>query len=95
VKIFSAVLVAITLFAAPPASAEALNLSEVKCKDFLDGGREKMSLILMWLAGFYTDEDDPPIVDFDKMKAYTEKLSTFCMQNPTFGLMTAAEEIMK
>jgi len=37
----------------------------------------------MWLACFYTDEDDPPIVYFDKMKSDAQKLGDYCAKNPT------------
>jgi acid stress chaperone HdeB len=90
-----AVLLAASLFAAAPVQAQKLDLSTVTCKQFLESGRETISLILMWLAGFYTDEDDPPIVDFDKMKTDAEKLGAYCEQNPTTGLITAVEQVLQ
>jgi len=92
VKLFSAILVAASLAAAAPASAQKLDLSTVTCKQFLESGQQTISLVLMWLAGFYTDEDDPPIVDFDKMKSNATKLGEHCRKNPTANLITAYEE---
>jgi acid stress chaperone HdeB len=94
VKILSAVLVAASLAVAAPAQAQKLDLSTVTCKQFLESGKENISLILMWLAGYYSDEDDPPIVDFDKMKTDAEKLGEYCGKNPTMGVITAAEEVL-
>jgi acid stress chaperone HdeB len=48
----------------------------------------------MWLDGYYTDEEDPAVVDFDKLKGKAEKLGAYCAANPKMGLMTAAENVM-
>jgi len=94
VKTLSAVLVAASLLAAAPAQAQKLDLSTVTCKQFLASGKENISLILMWFAGFYTDADDPPIVDFDKMKTDAQKLGDYCGKNPETGLITAVEQAL-
>jgi acid stress chaperone HdeB len=94
VKTLSAVLVSVSLFAAAPAQAQKLDLSTVTCKQFVESSKETISLIMMWLAGFYTDEDDPPIVDFDKVRADTQKLTEYCGKNPTTGLITAVEQAL-
>jgi acid stress chaperone HdeB len=78
-----------------PASTQVLDLSTIKCKDFLDSSKETIGHILMWLDGYFTGEDDPAIVDFDKMKGKGEKLGEYCAKNPTHGLLTAAEEVME
>src|SRR5687767_2252026 len=66
-KLLAAAIV-LALALATPASAQKLDLSTVSCKQFLESGKENIAFILMWLHGYWTDEDDPPIVDFDKMK---------------------------
>jgi acid stress chaperone HdeB len=48
----------------------------------------------MWLAGYYSDEDAPPIVDFDKMKTDSEKLGEYCAKHPDDSIITAAEEVV-
>jgi acid stress chaperone HdeB len=48
----------------------------------------------MWLDGYFTGEDDPAVVDFDKMKQKGVKLGEYCAKNPTHGLLTAAEDVM-
>ena len=100
VKIASAFLFSISLAAASlvvsaPAAAQKLDLSTVTCKQFLDSGERTMSLVLMWLTGFLTDEDEPPVVDFDKLKTDAGKLTDHCRKNPTTNLMTAAEEVLQ
>jgi acid stress chaperone HdeB len=92
-KLLAAAAIAVSLVTTPVA-AQKIDLSTVTCKDFLESGQDNISYILMWLHGFYTSADDPPIIDFDKMKADGKKLGDYCRTNPTNGLITAAEEIM-
>jgi hypothetical protein len=46
------------------------------------------------LACSLTDEEDPAVVNFDRLKAMAEKVGAFCAQNPKMGLMGAAESVM-
>ena len=75
------------------AGADELDLSTIKCKEFVSSAKENIGLILMWLAGYYSDEDAPPIVDFDKMKTDGQKLGEYCAKNPDDSVITAAEEV--
>jgi acid stress chaperone HdeB len=50
--------------------------------------------MLMWLDGYYADEDAPPIVDFDKMAENSKKLGAYCGKNPTHSVITAADKVM-
>ena len=88
------VLAAATLYAPLPAAAQQLDLATITCKQFVDSDKDTIGLILMWMEGFYTDQDAKPIVDFDKMKADGGKLGEYCGKNPTHSLITAAEELM-
>jgi acid stress chaperone HdeB len=88
------VLVAAALLAPAPVQAQVIDLSTVRCKEFAESGKDTVNAIMMWLEGYYTDEEDPAIIDFGKMKEKAEQLTTFCAQNPTIGIMTAAEGVM-
>ena len=92
-KIFSAIVVALALVAASPASAQTkVDLSTITCKQFLNMGKDTIFEIMMWMAGYYADQDAPPIIDFEKMKEDLQKLSDYCKEHPDIGLITAAEE---
>ena len=93
VSVAGAVVVAALVLAAA-ANAQALNLSTIKCKAFAELPKETVTAITMWLDGYLTDEEDPAVIDLDKLKAKAEKLAGYCAQNPRMGLMTAAENVM-
>jgi acid stress chaperone HdeB len=87
-------LTAIVMAAATPASAQKLDLSTVTCKQFLESSKENVGLILVWLQGYWTEEDDPPILDFDKIQSDAAKLAAYCAANPTSDLITAANDVL-
>jgi acid stress chaperone HdeB len=92
VKHLKAIAIVALLAAVSPAHAQKVDLSTITCKQFLEMKQESVSLILMWMAGYYADQDAPPIVDFDKMREDAGKLAGYCAKNPGVGLITAAEE---
>ena len=61
--------IAATLWATFPAQAQKqqFDLSTITCKQFFEYNKDNLSLMLMWLDGYYSEDDAPPIVDFDKM----------------------------
>lgn len=85
---------AVSLWTATPTRAQQLDLSTVKCSEFVDSGKDTIGLILMWLEGYYSDADAKPVVDFDKMKTNGEKLGEYCGKNPEHSLITAADEVL-
>jgi acid stress chaperone HdeB len=94
-KLTIAVVAAALMSASLPASAQKLDLSTVKCKEFLGSGAENIAFIMMWMQGYYSDQEASPIVDFDKMKEDIGKLSEYCKANGDNGLITAAEEVLQ
>jgi acid stress chaperone HdeB len=86
---------ALVLTAATPATAQKLDLAKVTCQQFLESGKENIGFVLMWLHGYWTEEDDPPVVDFDKMGSDAEKIGAYCGKNPAKGFMEAAEAVLQ
>lgn len=84
----------LVVLAAGPASAQKVDVSTIKCDDFVKSGKDTIGNLMMWLSGYYTGEDEEAIIDFDKMAADGEKLGRLCAENPALGLLTAAERIM-
>jgi acid stress chaperone HdeB len=93
-KFAHVVCAALALVFTAPAQAQQVDLSTITCKQFFEGSKERIEFVVVWLLGFYTDEDDPPILDFTKMKDKVEKLGTYCAKNPNHGLITAAEQVV-
>jgi acid stress chaperone HdeB len=88
------VVVAAALLAAGPAKAQVVDMSTITCADFSSRPPEQMANIMFWLEGYYTEDDDPTTIDFSEFKSTLEKLLLYCKDNPTVGVLTAADEVM-
>lgn len=84
---------ALTL-AAMPARADDIDFSTLKCKDFISSEKSDIAIVLAWLEGYYTKENDPPILHSDKMAKDAKALSDYCNAHNDAGLITAAEAVM-
>ena len=69
-------------------------MNTVTCNDFNGFKKDTTFAIVMWLDAYYRDDDDPPIIDFDKFAKNSEKLGKYCGENPGDGLITAADQVM-
>jgi acid stress chaperone HdeB len=86
--------VAAAVFVADRAHAQALDLAALKCKEFIQLPKDTTMAVTMWLDGHLTDEDDPPVLDLDRIREKADRLATFCAQSPEVGLLSAAEDII-
>ena len=93
-KLFAIVLGGALLASLPAAADGDVDFASIKCKDFLATDSSKISLILFWLEGYFTKEDDPPILHQDKMVEDAKKLGAYCAAHGEDGLITAAEAVM-
>jgi acid stress chaperone HdeB len=88
-------LFAAAMFAgAAPGLAEGLDLSTLSCKDFLAGNKDDSAAIVAWLHGYYRDKDEPPVIDFARIKSDADKIAEYCTQNPTHALITATDKVL-
>jgi hypothetical protein len=86
--------IAAAVLAAPRAHTQVLDLSALKCKDFIELPKDTVNAITLWLEGYLTDDSDPAVIDFDQMKAKAERLATLCAQNPDMSVLAAGEDVM-
>lgn len=89
---FALTLVAAVMLLAAPAGAANLDLSTVKCKDFLTSGKDNIAVIITWLDGYYKEENDPPVIDLDSFGKNSENLAKFCAEHGDEGLIKAADQ---
>jgi hypothetical protein len=85
---------AAALLVAAPASAQDLDFSKIKCKEFIAAPKDQISTILTWLEAYYTKENDPPIMFADKTMKDAKKLSEYCNANGDDDIIKAADKIM-
>lgn len=89
----AATVAVIAAFACGHASAATIDLSTIKCKEFLAESKEDIGLTLAWLDAYYQDDDAPAVIDTDKFVENAKKLGGYCGQHPDIGLITATDEL--
>jgi acid stress chaperone HdeB len=87
-------LMAAAMFAAAPARAQVVDMSKLKCEDFLKSGKDAIAYIVIWLDGYYTGDDDPATMDFGALAAQIEKYGAYCTRNPSKTMTDAADQIL-
>jgi acid stress chaperone HdeB len=87
-------LAAAAMLLAGSARADDMDFSVITCKDFISSQKSDIAIVLAWLEGYYTKENDPPILHSDKMGTDAKNLSDYCNKHPGDGLITAAEAVM-
>jgi acid stress chaperone HdeB len=87
-------LMAAAMFAAAPVQAQVVDVSKLRCDEFLRSGKDGIAYIVVWLDGYYTGEDDPATMDFGKIAAQIEKYADYCTKNPSKTMTDAADEIL-
>ena len=92
-KMSAMAMLAAAVLIAAPAKAEKIDLSTITCKRFFEYDKENLALLLVWLEGYYADQDADPIIDFDDMATKSKKLAQFCVSSPAISVITAAEKI--
>jgi hypothetical protein len=76
-------------------SEQKIDLSAMTCSDFMKSDQAKSTLILTWFLGFYGAEEDPQVIDLDKLEQVRTQFTAFCTQQPSFRMTVAAEGILE
>jgi hypothetical protein len=93
-KTLNIVLIAAGMALPLPIQAQKLDLTNMKCSQFVQAGKESASVITAWLAGYYTEVTESEVIDLVRLKDTGDKLSTFCTANPNFAVAAAAEGLL-
>ena len=84
------------LLLASPVLAEdsKIDMSKLSCAQFSAYDKDNLGTIMMWLEGYYTEDDDDAVIDFGKMAGDTAQLLIYCGDHPDTDIVTAADEVM-
>jgi hypothetical protein len=84
----------IAALAVAPAAAGDLDFSKISCKEFLAAPKDQASVMLAWLQGFYTKENDAPIMFAEKSAGDAKKLTEYCGAHAEDDMIKAADAVM-
>ena len=92
-KLFSCVVLAIALTTLGNAEAQKIDVSAMTCRQFVQD-QANSQVILAWFLGFYSEVENPQVIDVGKLDNLRERFLTFCKQQPEFRMTVAAEGIL-
>ncbi len=90
----SAAVAVASLLIVTPAFSQDMDLSKIKCSDFISAPKDQIGIVLAWLEGYYTKENAPPILYAEKTVKDAKKLSDYCNANRDDDIIKAAEKVM-
>ena len=76
------VALALTLSWLSVASAQKFDLDRVSCRELLDTDKQNLMYLIVWLRGFWTEADEPMILDLERLQADVDRMTDFCTRNP-------------
>jgi acid stress chaperone HdeB len=94
-KKLTATLFAAALLASSPGFAGKIDLSKMRCDEFLKSSKEDVGYTVAWLDAYYRGDDDPTIIDTDKFAGDTKKLADYCAAHPNIRLITATDKLFE
>jgi acid stress chaperone HdeB len=71
-----------------------VDLSKLTCKQFTAYNNDNRGLVMMWFEGYYTEDDNPATIDFQKMAGDLAQVLIYCGNNPDTDMVTATDGIM-
>jgi hypothetical protein len=78
----------------PKRERRVIPLAEMTCKAFTELPKQEQGIIMAWLQGYDLPEDQPAVIDLDRLLSDRAKLSEYCIDKPEDDVMTAAEAVL-
>lgn len=90
----SAVVAATLLVAGNAHALDSIDMKKLSGEIFNGYDDANRGTIMMWLEGYYTEDDEPAVIDFNEMAGHMAKLLFYCQENPQKSVLDAAEGAM-
>jgi hypothetical protein len=94
-KLLTTLALIATMTTAAWGNEQKIDLSAMTCSEFMKSDQTTGTLILAWFLGFYGEEEDPQVIDLDKLEQARTQFTAFCKQQPNFRMTVAAEGILE
>jgi acid stress chaperone HdeB len=76
-------------------NSQQIDVSSMTCQQFVQSDDTRTNLIVAWLLGYYTDEQDPQVIDLSSLNKTRDRFVNFCKQQPNFKMTAAAEGLLE
>jgi hypothetical protein len=94
IKAYSMLGLMLLVSSAIAGQTQKVDLGNITCKQFTALPKDTIWTVTAWLEGYYTDDEDPTVVEIDLLKTKAEQLVSFCTENPKASLLDAAQDVL-
>lgn len=91
IKRFAAVALA-TVLAGGAAQAEKVDMSTITCKQLLEGHKDDIGVLLVWMHGYLGGNNEDTLLDTAEFEQGAKDIAEYCVANPETSLMNAVKE---
>jgi HdeA/HdeB family len=92
----SAIVAAALVVASGYGAAKAqiiLEMSALKCKDYMEAPPERQELIAAWMSGYFNAARNMPTVDFGRFATNKKLVEKYCKPRKNENLMNAIKKV--
>lgn len=93
-KLLTTVALIGALTTAPAPNPQQIDVSSMKCQQFIKSDDARVNLIVTWFLGFYAEAHDPQVIDLSQLDDARNRFLNFCKQQPEFSMTAAAEGLL-
>ena len=96
IRLFYTAVAAVVAIAGGYGQARAqliLEMSMLKCKDYLDAPLDRQEWIAAWMSGYFNAERNIPMVDLKRFSTNKKKVEKYCRSNKKDNLMNAIRKV--
>jgi len=95
-RIFYTAVAAVVAIAGGYGQARAqliLEMSMLKCKDYLEAPLDRQEWIAAWMSGYFNQERNMPTVDFKRFATNKRLVTNYCQRRKNDNLMFAIRKV--
>lgn len=70
-----------------------LEMSALKCKDYLEAPLDRQEWIAAWMSGYFNQERNMPTVDFKRFATNKRLVANYCQRRKNDNLMSAIRKV--
>jgi len=96
IRLFYTAVAAVVAIAGGYGQARAqliLEMSMLKCKDYLDAPLDRQEWIAAWMSGYFNQERNMPTVDFKRFATNKRLVANYCQRRKNDNLMFAIRKV--
>jgi hypothetical protein len=77
----------------PVKSQTILEMSALKCKDYLEATPERQEMLAAWMSGYFNAAQNTPMVDLKRFANNKRLVEKFCRGHKNDNLMSAIRRV--